>query len=128
MTTIDNTHKSKHNPGAGFAFPSHAGTTQHPGLTIRAELSTRIFCAVSKYIHDDQELGKVVAFSLKSADLLIDALYPAPIKIAVGAPQAERGVCEHLEVVFNSQNGTFQCLKCRQGVEPSVIQARTKKK
>ena len=123
MTTIDNTHKAKHKPGAGFAFPSHAGTTQHTGLTIRAEIASRIFAGLAKLAGSDAEVEKIVDFSLRAADVLIDKLYPAPVAIAAASPQAERGVCQHLEVVIGLNN-TYQCLQCRQGVPAAEMSRR----
>ena len=128
MTTIDNTHKAKHNPGAGFAFPSHAGTTQHTGVTIRAYMATKIFSHVAKLSGGPDDLEKIVNFSILAADTLIEKLYPAPVTAKLAVAQAERGVCEHMEVMFNSQNGTYQCVKCRQGVDPAVVHQREKKR
>lgn len=118
----------KHNPGAE---PFHAldyGTTKKDGVSIRAYFA---IIAMQGLVQRQQDkkystFNETARDALKCADALIEQLYPPPEVRAVGPVDQERGVCAHDgEILF--QNGTFQCMKCKNAVPASLVVGRTKK-
>lgn len=122
--------KNKWNPGSKSAYPFHAGTNHSEGISIRTKIAIDVYSNVIKFGGSQDDLGKIANFSLLAADALLEKLFPAPIAVVAQSPHQENNQCEHVEVRFDSNNGTFQCMnpKCLQKIDPSVIQTRTKKK
>jgi hypothetical protein len=120
----------KWEPGKEPLYPFQDGMTRKPGLTIRAEFA-KVFLAgivsnprieLSKDGADDA----AIELSLHLADVLIDKLYPAPVTVKIAPVDEEKHACAHDgEIIM--QNGSFQCMKCKNAVPYNVIQARAKK-